>query len=220
MTGDATTSALTDASGNYQFSSLAAGGNYIVTPTKTALTPASTGINTIDAIAVQRHFLVLGTPLSGCRLAAADVNGDTTVNTVDVIAIQRFFLGETTGVSNVGKYLFTPANRTYAGVVTDQNGRKLRHARLRRRCLSFCRANISPHANTNSYRHGHSDSNSYGLANGYRHNCANADSFANSFGKHIRHCSLLLESSPWPSAKCNAHPDWYYGGLDVVRRLR
>ena len=58
--------------------------------------------------------------LSGCRLTAADVNGDTLINAVDVIAIQRFFLGLTTGTANVGKYQFTPANRTYPGVISNQ----------------------------------------------------------------------------------------------------
>ena len=122
LTGDATTSAITDASGNYQFSSLASGGSYVITPTKTALVPASAGINTVDAIAVQRHFLVLGTPLSGCKLAAADVNGDSAVNTVDAIAVQRFFLGYQTGIANTGKYQFTPASRTYPGLVSNQTG--------------------------------------------------------------------------------------------------
>ena len=51
-----------------------------MTPTKTALAPGSAGINTVDVIAVQRHFLNLGTPLSGCQLAAADVNGDTVIH--------------------------------------------------------------------------------------------------------------------------------------------
>ena len=74
----------------------------------------------MDVIATQRHFLGLGTPLSGCRLTAADVNGDNTVNTVDVIAIQRFFLGMTTGVANTGKYQFSPVNRSYTGIVSDQ----------------------------------------------------------------------------------------------------
>ena len=120
LTGDATTSVMTDGSGNYQFSSLASGGSYTVTPTKSALTPGSPGITTVDVVATQRHFLHLGTPLSGCRLAAADGNGDTFVNTVDVVAIQRFFLGSSTGIANVGKYQFTPANRTYPGLVTDQ----------------------------------------------------------------------------------------------------
>src|SRR5438045_3577259 len=101
-------------------SSMPSGGNYTVTPTKAALAPGATGINTVDVIAVQRHFLNLGTPLSGCRLTAADVNGDSSVNTVDVIAIQRFFLGLSTGIANVGKYKFTPVNRTYTGLTTNQ----------------------------------------------------------------------------------------------------
>ena len=93
-----------------------------MTPTKAALTPGSAGINTVDVIAAQRHFLNLGTPLSGCSLTAADVNGNAAVDTVDVIAIQRFFLGLTTGIANVGRYQFNPANRTYSGIASDQIG--------------------------------------------------------------------------------------------------
>src|SRR5439155_15712770 len=120
LTGDATASTMTDGSGNYQFSSVATGGSYDVTPSKAGRTPGSTGINTVDVIATQRHFLNIGTPLSGCRLTAADVNGDSLVDTVDVIAIQRFFLGLSTGIANTGKYRFTPTNRSYLGLVTDQ----------------------------------------------------------------------------------------------------
>ena len=122
LTGDTTASTLSDGSGNYQFSSLAAGGSYVVTPTKAALAPGSAGINTVDVVATQRHFLNI-TPLPlGCALTAADVNGDTLINTVDVIAIQRFFLGLSTGTANTGQYQFSPASRTYPGVVTDQTG--------------------------------------------------------------------------------------------------
>ena len=91
-----------------------------MTPSKADQSPGSPGINTIDVVAVQRHFLNLGTPLSGCRLTAADVNGDTSINTIDVIAIQRFFLGLSTGIANVGKYQFTPASRSYEDIVTNQ----------------------------------------------------------------------------------------------------
>ena len=122
LTGDATTSVTTDSSGNYQFSFLIPGGSYTVTPTKAALTPGSPGINTVDAVGTQRHFLNLGTPLSGCRLTAADVSGDNTVSTVDVIAIQRFFLGYQTGIANTGKYQFSPVSRSYPGLVTGQTG--------------------------------------------------------------------------------------------------
>lgn len=120
LTGAATVSTTTDPSGNYQFSSLPSGGSYVVSVTRPAQAPGSTGINTVDVVAVQRHILVIGTPLSGCRLAAADVNEDTAINTVDVIAIQRFILGLTTGIANVGKYQFNPSSRAYPGITTDQ----------------------------------------------------------------------------------------------------
>jgi len=76
----------------------------------------------VDVIAIQRHFLNIGTPLSGCRLTAADVNGLGGIDTVDVIATQRFFLGLTTGIANVGKYQFNPVNRTYSSLSTNQTG--------------------------------------------------------------------------------------------------
>ena len=103
-------------------SSLAPGGNYTVTPAKAPRVPGSDNINTVDVVATQRHFLNLGTPLSGCRLTAADVNSDSLIDTVDVVAIQRFFLGLTTGIANVGNYQFAPVNRTYTGIVSNQTG--------------------------------------------------------------------------------------------------
>ena len=120
LTGTLSGSTLSNASGNYSFSSLPTGGNYTVTPTKAARVPGSANINTVDVIATQRHFLNLGTPLSGCRLTAADVNADTFVDTVDVVATQRFFLGLSTGIANAGKYQFNPVSRTYTGIVSDQ----------------------------------------------------------------------------------------------------
>jgi len=120
LTGTSGGSTLTNGSGNYTLSSVPAGGNYTVTPSKAALAPASAGIDTVDVVAIQRHFLNLGTPLSGCRLAAADVNGAGGVDTVDVVATQRFFLGLTTGIANVGKYNFNPVTRTYVAPVSDQ----------------------------------------------------------------------------------------------------
>lgn len=122
LTGATTASTLSDASGSYIFASLPSGGSYTVTPTKGSLPPGATGIDTVDVVATQRHFLIIGTPLSGCRITAADVNADNSVNTIDVVAIQRFFLALSTGTANVGKYQFIPASRTYQSVVTDQTG--------------------------------------------------------------------------------------------------
>jgi hypothetical protein len=122
LTGDSTATTLSDGSGNYQFSAIAAGGNYTVTPSIAAREPGSPGINTIDVIATQQHFLNVSLLPPGCRRDAADVNGDTLITTVDVIAIQRFFLGLSTGIANTGEYKFTPASRTYPGTMTDQAG--------------------------------------------------------------------------------------------------
>jgi hypothetical protein len=122
LSGDASGSTSSDGSGNYTLSSIPSGGNYTVTPSKAAQSPGSAGIDTVDVIAIQRHFLNLGTPLSGCRLAAADVNGSGGIDTIDVIAIQRFFLSLSTGIANVGRYQFNPASRTYLTIVTNQTG--------------------------------------------------------------------------------------------------
>lgn len=122
LTGAMSGSTVTDSFGNYTFSSLPSGGNYSIVPSKAGLTPGSTGINTVDVIATQRHFLTIGPPLAGCRLAAADVNGVNGINTVDVIAIQRFFLNLSTGIANVGKYQFTPASRTYFSAFCNRTG--------------------------------------------------------------------------------------------------
>ena len=120
LSGDTQGSTVSNGSGSYTFSALASGGNYTVTPGKSALAPGSLGITGVDAVAVQRHFLNLGTPLSGCRLTAADVTGTNGVDGVDAVAIQRFFLGFTSGIANVGKYQFNPVSRTYPGVAGDQ----------------------------------------------------------------------------------------------------
>jgi len=120
LTGSASGSTLSDGSGNYLFSSLASGGTYTVTPTKAALSPGATGINTLDVMATQQHFLNIALLPAGCRRDAADVNGDNVINTVDAFAIQRFFIGRTFGLANVGKYQFTPASRTYPGLFSDQ----------------------------------------------------------------------------------------------------
>jgi hypothetical protein len=112
--------ATTDSSGHYSL--VRKDGCYYcrVRPTQADRTPGSPGISTVDVVAVQRHFLIIGPPLSGCRLTAGDVNGDASINTIDVVAIQRFFLGLSTGIANVGKYQFNPSSRCF-GHASNQN---------------------------------------------------------------------------------------------------
>jgi hypothetical protein len=120
LTGDLPGSTLSDASGNYLFADLPAGGSYVITPSKPGLSPGSVSINTVDVIAIERHFLNIVSLPPGCRLTAADVNGDTEINTIDVVGIQRFYLGLSTGIANVGKYQFSPATRTYPNLASDE----------------------------------------------------------------------------------------------------
>ena len=112
----------TNASGVYTLAGLTSGGSYTVTPTKAALVPGTGNINTVDVVAIQRHVLGLGTLLTGCKLAAADVNPGPPlgVNTVDVVATQRFVVGLSTGIANAGKYQFTPASISYSPLVANQ----------------------------------------------------------------------------------------------------
>ena len=118
LTGGAGGSTLTSGTGAYTFASVQAGLNYTVTPSKAARAPGSAGINTVDVLAVQKHFLII-TPLVGCHVTAADVNGSGTINTVDVLAIQKFFL-IISGSANTGQYKFTPASRTYTPLNANQ----------------------------------------------------------------------------------------------------
>jgi len=119
LTGSSGDSTLTDALGNYTLSGFT-GGNYTVTPTKADRPPGSYGINTVDVVAVQRHFLAISL-LTGCRLTAADcAPPPLVINTIDVIAIQRFYLVYTTGTGNVGNYQFNPMNRSYSPLTTNQ----------------------------------------------------------------------------------------------------
>ena len=119
LSGSGSASTLSDGAGNYHLSSLASGGSYTVTLAK-SVAPGAAGINTIDVMAVQRHFLGIHLIPPDCRLMAADVNGDGGVDTLDALAIQRFLLAQTTGTANVGKYQFTPAFRSYSGIDGDQ----------------------------------------------------------------------------------------------------
>ena len=76
---------------------------------------------------------------------------------------------------------------------TDRSELGLHRHRYRAVRLQRTNANPNPDPNTN----------------------ANADT-----NQHIWHYALLLESSHWPSAKCHPHANWYYIGLNIVRRLR
>ena len=119
----APSSTLTDVLGNYTLANLTIGGSYTVTPSKDPLpTGTGGGINTVDVLAAQGHYLTVAPIPPGCGRDAGDVNGDGRIDTSDVVAIVRFFLGRPFGFANVGKYKFTPVSRSYPNIATDQTG--------------------------------------------------------------------------------------------------
>lgn len=121
LTGTVSTSVQSDGFGNYIFLGLPSGGSYTVTLSHASLLPGATGVDTVDAVAVQRHFLNV-VLLTGCHSVAADTDGDGQISTTDSIAIQRFYSGSSSGIGNVGIYEFSPPSRTYNAITTDQAG--------------------------------------------------------------------------------------------------
>jgi hypothetical protein len=124
LSGDASDSTTTDGTGYYIFPTVPAAGNYTVTPSRAAIPAGSwAGITTSAVIRVQQHFLGPPNPaLTGCGLAAADVNEDTAVNTIDATGIQQWVVILPLPASNkTGEWRFVPGNRMYnTGVTTNQ----------------------------------------------------------------------------------------------------
>jgi hypothetical protein len=84
-----------DATGAFSFSNVAIG-NFVLKPAKNNDITKANGVNTTDALFVQRH--ILGSPKlnSAYKIIAADVNGDKIVNATDVLRIKRLILGTDT----------------------------------------------------------------------------------------------------------------------------
>ncbi|MHC1706150.1 MAG: GEVED domain-containing protein [Bacteroidales bacterium] len=100
----ATTS--TDAGGDYAFN-LIAPGTYTVSASSTK---AWGGVNSADALLIMKHFVAI-TPLSGLRLAAADVNGSSTVTAVDALIVAQRFVNQLNSFP-VGDWVFEVKNVT------------------------------------------------------------------------------------------------------------
>ena len=79
-------STTTNTSGVYTFPSMASG-NYRMT-----ITPSNVwgGVNSTDALNIMRHFAQIA-PLTGMKLAAADVNASHSVNGTDALLVMKRF---------------------------------------------------------------------------------------------------------------------------------
>lgn len=112
ISGDASASVLTNASGSYELTSSKLG-NFIVTPAKNNDHLKANGVTTLDIAFIRRHTLG-GTPLSSpYKIIAADVNGSNSVTVADITIIRKLVLGMDTSFS--GKlWTFVPADQVFA----------------------------------------------------------------------------------------------------------
>jgi hypothetical protein len=102
----------TDASGSYSISSLTSGTYDVqVIPN----TPWG-GVNATDAVTILRSFSGAA-PLSGLRLAVADVNGSSSVNSTDALNALNRFTGALTSY-NVGDYAADVSSYAVTGTET------------------------------------------------------------------------------------------------------
>jgi hypothetical protein len=118
-TGSSPVSIFTNLSGNYMLTGFGAGA-YTVTPSRAAMTPAaSNGIFSNDAALISRHVVGL-TTLNPVQIRAAMVAGQPTLTTFDAGLVARWIVGLTTANNQTGTWKFSPANRSYHSVTTDQ----------------------------------------------------------------------------------------------------
>jgi hypothetical protein len=123
LSGTTQALAATDELGDYRFSGVPTGGDYLVVVSKADIALSTGWINISDVIRVQQHFLGAPNPLlEGCALTAADVDESEAVDTVDALAILQFLksnLEPLPPANHTGQWRFIPAQRTYSGL--DEN---------------------------------------------------------------------------------------------------
>jgi hypothetical protein len=115
-TGSAQLSVVSDNSGFYQLSGLAAGGNYTVTPSKTGNV---NGISAFDATLVLRCVAAGNNcTLTDNQKLAADASADNLVSAFDATQILRFVAanGANANTGQTGNWKFSPAPRSYNSV--------------------------------------------------------------------------------------------------------
>ncbi len=81
----------TDYDGQYAFSNLAEGGNYVLNPEKDI--NANNGVSTFDLVLIGRHILGVEELDSPYKMIAADANNSGSITTFDMIQIRKVILG-------------------------------------------------------------------------------------------------------------------------------
>lgn len=116
VSGASTGSANTDSSGVYSLENLTAGGQYVVTPSKTGNV---NGITAFDATIVLRCAAAgLSCTLTANQRIAADTDNSGSITAFDATQILRYVAtnAQTADTGQAGNWKFSPDQRTYASV--------------------------------------------------------------------------------------------------------
>ncbi len=90
LSGASDLNQMTDSDGNYEFSGMAAGGDYTITPSKD-IEPLN-GVTTFDLVLMTKHILGATLLDSPYKLIAADANNSGTVTTFDLVVLRKLIL--------------------------------------------------------------------------------------------------------------------------------
>lgn len=116
-------STFSDAQGNYSFSGLATGKNYILDVTKSST--LINGLTTFDLLQVQKHILNKENLKSAFKMLAADVNNSGNISTSDLILIKRALLGIITSFEKVPIWQFIPFENGFLDAANPLQGLNL-----------------------------------------------------------------------------------------------
>ncbi|WP_367392861.1 hypothetical protein [Lewinella sp. LCG006] len=98
---------VTNADGTYNFSNLALGGDYTVTPYLNA-NPLN-GVSTFDLVLMSKHILGVQPLDSPYKRIAADINRSNTITTLDMIQLRKLILNIDTQFANNTSWRFVDA---------------------------------------------------------------------------------------------------------------
>lgn len=116
-------STVSDAQGNYSFSGLSTGKNYILDFAKSS--SILNGLSTFDLLQVQKHILNREILKSPFKMLAADVNNSGSISTSDLILLKRALLGLTTSFEKVPIWQFVPFENGFMNIASPLLGLNL-----------------------------------------------------------------------------------------------
>lgn len=113
LTGQLNQTVVTQSNSLYEFS-LAAGGNYTITPSKNNDVAEDNGVTTLDILLTQRHILLMQPLTSPYKIIAADVNASGSVTSLDLVMIRSLILHNITSFTDGNLWEFVKSDFVFS----------------------------------------------------------------------------------------------------------